>query len=296
MNKPLNVVVITDDHYVILLAALIKSIEEHVLNASKIVFHIIEDRVSFENKQKLHRSVNENTTSLEWVKMDGLIPAGTQMPIDKTTYPLNIYMRFFIPYFMDSAIETVLYLDVDMIVQADISPLFNLDLSSNIVAAVMDPRIKTFDNAWGGIRNYKELGFDGSTKYFNSGLLVMNLKKWKEEQITDKLIHCMNDNIQFANYPDQYGLNVILANQWVELDRKWNHFATMELEMHPYLIHFVERKPIYKSYSGRPEYREKFYFFLKKTEWKNFQLINESKRVVKKIKNILNKWVKRLTN
>ena len=293
MSKPLNIVVITDDHYVILLAALIRSVEANLKSAQKLIFHIIEDKVSTENKQKLQRSVDAEITTLVWRKMEGLIPEGIQLPLDKTSYPLNIYMRFFIPYFMDEETESVLYLDVDMIVLADISTLFEYDLSNYVVAAVMDPRIKTFDNSWGSIANYKELGFDGSTKYFNSGLLVMNLKLWREQQITDKLITCMNDNIKFANYPDQYGLNVVLANQWLELDSKWNHFATIEMEGDPYLIHFVERKPIYSSYGGTPAFREKFFYYLKQTEWKNFELINESKRMTKKIKNIIAKFLKR---
>lgn len=290
MKEPLNIVVITNDHYVILLAALIKSIESNLTTPQQLVFNIIDDKVSAENKEKLTKSVNHQITFLRWIEMDALIPKDGSLPVDKTSYPLNIYMRFFIPNFMDESIERVLYLDVDMIFQTDISPLFELNLDQYVVAAVPDPRIKTFDNNWGGVKNYKQLGLEGQNRYFNSGLLVMNLKLWRSLGITQKLIHCMNENIQYANYPDQYGLNVILVNQWLALDNRWNHFANMVAENTPFVLHFVQRKPIYNSYFGSRLYREIFLKYLRMTAWEGFQSISEFKRIINKLKIVINKF------
>lgn len=292
MKKQLNIVVITNDHYVILLAALIKSIEANLINNHQLIFNIIDDKINLTNKEKLTNSVNHQISILKWINMDGLIPSHIDLPLDRTSYPLNIYMRFFIPYFMDESVEKVLYLDVDMIFQADVSTLFEFDLSHHVVAAVQDSRIKTFNNSWGGIKNYKKLGLDGNTMYFNSGLLLMNLKLWRSLGITDKLIKCMNENIYYANYPDQYGLNVILVNQWLVLDKKWNHFADLVSDTDPFVIHFVQRKPIYKSFNGVQQFRDKFYYYLQMTEWKNFVPIREISRLVNKSKIVFNKLTK----
>ncbi|WP_439506358.1 glycosyltransferase family 8 protein [Sediminibacterium sp.] len=292
MKKQLNIVVITNDHYVVLLAALIKSIEVNLINDNQLIFNIIDDKISQENKAKLTRSVNQQISSLKWVNMDGLIPDHITLPLDRTSYPLNIYMRFFIPYFIDESVEKVLYLDVDMIFQQDISLLFELDLSHHVIAAVQDSRIKTFDNNWGGIKNYKKFGFEGSAIYFNSGLMLMNLKSWRSLGITEKLIQCMNENIHYANYPDQYGLNVVLYNQWLSLDKKWNHFADLVSAGNPFVIHFVQRKPIYKSFNGVQLFREQFYHYLEMTEWKNFVAISELSRIANKTKIVINKLTK----
>ncbi|MFY8024841.1 MAG: glycosyltransferase family 8 protein [Sediminibacterium sp.] len=289
MKKQLNIVVITNDHYVILLAALIKSIEANLINNHQLIFSIIDDKISLANKEKLTNSINHEISILKWINMDGLVPSHVDLPLDRTSYPLNIYMRFFIPYFMDESVEKVLYLDVDMIFQADVSALFEFDLSHHVVAAVQDSRIKTFNNSWGGIKNYKKLGLDGNTMYFNSGLMLMNLKLWRSLGITEKLVKCMNENINYANYPDQYGLNVILVNQWLVLDKKWNHFADLVSASDPYVIHFVQRKPIYKSFNGVQQFRDKFYYYLQMTEWKNFVRISEISRLANKSKIVFNK-------
>lgn len=290
--KPLTIVVATDNHYVILLAALLKSIEDNIREGQRINVYIIEDAVSAKSKKKLERSVNAGITTLNWLAMDIVIPKGMELPFDRSSYPLNIYMRLFIPYFIPEEIEYVLYLDVDMIVLGDVTTIFENDLQDKVIAAVLDPRIITFDNSWGGVLNYKALGLPGTTRYFNTGLLLMNTKKWREQNVTKKIIECIDDNKKFANYPDQYGLNVVLAGQWLELDPLWNHFSTIEANETPFLIHFVERKPIYQSYNYSETFKKIFYNYLNQTEWKNFKPIGESARYFKKIKNIIDKFFK----
>jgi hypothetical protein len=81
----------------------------------------------------------------------------------------------------------------------------------------------------------------------------------------------------------------------LELDPLWNFFSTTNnVPQPPYLIHFVERKPIYASYNFNPNFKATFYHYLNQTEWKGFRPIGESSRYFKKIKNILEKVVKML--
>jgi lipopolysaccharide biosynthesis glycosyltransferase len=272
-----------------LLAALIKSIEANLRSGQPLDIYIIEDKLTPANKQKLQNSIDSHITTLKWQKMEEVIPDGMQLPLDRSSYPLNIYMRLFIPYFIPKEVEKVLYLDVDMIVQSDITTLFEYDLGDNLIAAVLDPRIITFDNSWGGILNYAELGLSGKTRYFNTGLILMQLTSWRENDLTTKILQCIDSNKKYLNYPDQYGLNVVLANKWFELSPLWNHFSTIDTVEKPNLIHFVERKPIYQSYNYNQDFKNTFYFYLNQTVWKGFKPIGESSIYIKKFKNILAK-------
>ncbi len=289
-KKPITIVLVSDNHYIILLAALVKSIEETIRKDQPINIYLIDDNISGENKQKLLNSINPNITTIYFKEMANVIPEGITLPFDRSSYPLNIYLRLFIPYFIPQEIEKVLYLDVDMIVQKDISTLFDLNISDYPIAAVLDPRIITFDNSWGGILNYKELNLPAKAKYFNTGLLLIDLHKWRDLNLTEKIIDCINANKKFANYPDQYGLNIVLANMWFELDSLWNHFSSIETKASPYLIHFVEKKPIYSSYKSNKVFKKKFYYYLNQTAWKNHKPINEFIRLLKKVKNIQTKY------
>jgi len=56
---------------------------------------------------------------------------------------------------------------------------------------------------------------------------------------------------------DQYGLNVVMANKWKQLDTKWNWFAFQE-DLQPKLIHFLDIKPIFSTYNSQPVYKDEF--------------------------------------
>lgn len=290
-TQTITLVLVSDDHYVVLLAALIRSVEANLAPGNKLQLWVVSDQVTTANKQKLASSIDKQITTLHWKEVEDAVPTGLQLPIDRSSYPLNIYMRLFIPYFLPADVDKALYLDADMIALADISQLWATDISKHALAAVQDPRVLTFDNHWGGVLNYKQLGMPGHTPYFNTGLLLLNLTYWRNQDTAAKILDVINNNKRYANYPDQYGMNIVVANQWLPLDPLWNHFATFPHPA-PYIIHFVERKPIYKAYKNNKEYKRLFLTYLADTAWRHTKPIGESSRYAKKIRNI---WAK-ITN
>lgn len=293
MRHPITIVAVSDNHYLILLAALIKSIEKNNRAKNEIQFYIIEDKVTESNKRKLESSFSDPLIKISWIKMEEAIPKNLSLPLDRSTYPLNIYMRLFIPYFLPADVKKAIYLDVDMIALEDINTLWNTDLEGQTIGAVHDIWINTVSNDWGGIKNYAELNLDADTLYFNTGLIVFDLEKWREKQITEAVLDCIEANKKYANYPDQYGLNVVLANNWKALDLRWNTFASSSVT-NAYIIHFATRKPIYKTYSNNPAFQKLFWEFVNLTKWKGTKPISEGSRYLKKINNVWSKIKKRL--
>ncbi len=279
-TEPIVIVVACDNHYMPLLAGLMKSIEVNHKTAEHIHFFILDDGITRRNKSKLTRSVSSEVFTIHWLAMEEVIPEGMNIPYDNSSYPLIIHMRMFIPYFIPEEYEKVIYMDVDMIVNDDISKLWSTDLKDFTIAAVVDVRIKEFGNSH-AVENYRELGFDAKTRYFNTGLLLINTRKWRENDFTPKVFRCIDENRKFANYPDQYGLNVVFANNWQELDLRWS-WSAEEWNPDASLIHFIWRKPIYKTYMFDKRYQEMFFKYLNLTQWKGFVPISEFKRLVKK--------------
>ena len=283
----ISIVCVCDNHYAILLATLIKSIESNHHTGEILEFFLVDDGISVKNKQKIIDSILPLNTILNWLPIEECLPNNTKLPIDKGSLPLSIYIRLFIPYFIPSRISKIIFLDVDMVMLEDISRLWNTDLGDNIVAAVQDQFIQIVSR-WGGINNYKQLGIPAENKYFNAGLMIIDIPKWEAAGITDKVLDCIKNHKNSISFYDQYGLNAILYNRWYSLDPLWNRFAYSK-EKKPYLIHFTGRKPIYKTYPFNENYRDIFYEYLKQTEWKNFKLIGETSRYFKKASNYLGK-------
>ena len=288
-NKKIPVVVVTDNHYLPMLAALVKSIEANLNKETNLDLWIVDDNVSIKSKTKFETSINPEITLHHWVAAHDIIPAGIELPLDKSTYPLNIHLKFFIQYFLPPEIEKIIYMDVDMINCRDLTELWHTDLGDKIIGAVVDPRIRTFDCYWGGVVNYQALGFSGNTKYFNTGIMLIDILKWKNNKISEKALQIIKENIASAIYPDQYGLNIVLANQWKELNPLWNFFAATINNSSPYHIHFIDRKPIYNAYKNNPIFKQQFNLFMNQTAWCNFKPIGEMRRYVKKLNNVFEK-------
>lgn len=296
MKDTIVIVVVCDNHYTILLAALIKSIESHHQTGEKIVLYIIEDHVSNGNKKKLAKSINTEIFTLIWIPLKHTIPEHIKLPLDNSSWPLSVYARLFIPNFIDKEISKVIYLDVDMVLQKELQDLWTINLGNNIIGAVKDPRVECFGNSWGGgIQNHKELGLPAELPYFNTGILLIDIDKWRAEDIGAKVVKCISQNMKYANFPDQYGLNVVLAKKWLPLNPLWNHFADTPSPTHdtPYIVHYIAKKPIYKETTAIPKFKELFYFYLNQTAWKDFKPRMTADIYIKKARNkIMKKWRK----
>jgi lipopolysaccharide biosynthesis glycosyltransferase len=284
VNPEITLVTVCDNQYCVMLAALLKSIELNSTAAANITVYVVDDGVSKMNMEKLKGSVN-GSLSLKFIDINNIIEDQSSLPSDSSSFPLNVYVRLFIAHFLPQTIEKAIYLDVDMIVKKDITDLWVTDMQEYTIAAVKD-RSENIGSAWGGITNYRELGLDPSALYFNSGLLILNLKKWRRTNLTQEILKVISHNKVYAGFPDQYGLNVVFANRWLELDKRWNAFATGEIE-DPFIIHFIGRKPIFSSYNLNEKYRKEFIYYLSFTNFKNYKLLGEHNRLIKKLRSLI---------
>ncbi|TAG12353.1 MAG: glycosyltransferase family 8 protein [Sphingobacteriia bacterium] len=290
-QKVYHIVATTDAHYMVLLAALIKSLEYTLEEDALICFHIIEVKLTPQLKKQMEDSVDARRIEIDWVHLSNDLLNKFKLPLDRSSYPQDIYMRLLIPYILDPSIQKVLYLDVDMVVLKSVSSIFETDLGECIIAAVKDQRVTSFGHSWGGIKNYKMLGLSPDLPYFNTGLLLIDIQSWRAFEVTKKVFECISKNKQYANYPDQYGLNVVLAEKWKQLDPRWNYFSCGD-DPRPFLVHFVGRKPIFGSYNGNSRYKELFFGYLKNTKWYNLGAVSELERYKQKLSIVFSKLMK----
>src|SRR5690606_1683156 len=131
-----------------------------------------------------------------------------KLPLVHNAYPRNILVRLFIPHFIPDHIRKIIYFDVDMIMLGDISELWRIDNGDAIIGAVSDTIGPVEKKIGNGIEDYRELGLDPELNYFNSGLLVIDVTKWKESEITQRTLDIIENNRKYAVLSDQYGLNV----------------------------------------------------------------------------------------
>ena len=111
-----------------------------------------------------------------------------------------IYYRFLTPKILPNE-SRALYLDCDIIVNGSLRQLETIQLDSFACAVVRDQMSN--DKR---ILKRLEIG----TPYFNSGVLLMNLDYWRQNEISTKLVNFIHDNSDSCIFPDQDALNYLL--------------------------------------------------------------------------------------
>lgn len=174
------------------------------------------------------------------------------------------YYRILIPELVDKEIEKIIYLDCDLIVLGNLIDLFNIDINNYFVGAVEE---KLFD--------IKEaLGMDENTPYFNSGVMLINLKEWRKNNISEKTLDFIRRSPEKIKLYDQDALNFILANKCLILNKKYNQIILglkkTNIPDNTFIIHYTGTyKPWHFVYNG--SYKKLYKKYLKLTPWNNYR-------------------------
>jgi lipopolysaccharide biosynthesis glycosyltransferase len=125
--------------------------------------------------------------------------------------------------------ERALYLDSDMLVLSDLSPIFDFDMGDATAAAVIN--YPPFDVIRVAIRRSQRGEVDGDAPYFNAGVLLVDTQRWEARSVGRQSRAFLRRH-PTTRLLDQDALNMVLVKDWCALDRKWNTPAG-ELETAP---------------------------------------------------------------
>jgi lipopolysaccharide biosynthesis glycosyltransferase len=293
-NRPIISVVTTlDADYLQHCAVMLSSL---ITNNPVYSFHvyIIINFADNADLQRLEKFITASKNTLEVIRVnDG------QINNFQTVHHITTatYYRLLIPDLVPAGLSRILYLDADLIVKKDIYSLWNTTLDNYSIAAVIEPLFNRHD----------ALKIPYGTDYFNAGVMLINLEKWRSEQLSQKLIDYINQNNGSLEMLEQDALNALLFNQWLPLPIYWNvstlYFVStagnlgmsehelQEILQQPGIIHYTgSSKPWH--YLNKHPLKKEYYQYLRLTPWKNFKHPEETvwhqmKQSVKKIFNII---------
>lgn len=282
------------------LATTVCSAIANVSSQCQIVVCIIADKITQANKNKIIKSLNKPNVNIEWLVPDEekLINAVISRHIT-----IAAYYRILIPELLPAKYQKAIYLDSDVIVKNNIEKLWDTEIADNYVLAVRDMDIDAaYVSSPKGLKNYQELGIASDCKYFNSGVLVINIEKWRRDNLSEKIINYINKNQQYIRWHDQDAMNAVIAGKWGELDARWNSQAIIHdysswketcftetdynnIINEPYLVHFSSSAKPWKLGCKHPN-RMLFFQYIDLTAWSGWRM-TFMRKVWIKIKDII---------
>ena len=169
----------------------------------------------------------------------------------KTDISYTVFLRYFVSDFVQE--DKALYLDCDLVVTKNLDNLFETDLQDYPLAAVRD---------YGGRVYY-------GREMFNAGVLLINNRLWKQENMSQRLIDLTNEWHDKVDQADQSILNMLFENRWIEMEFDNNHvvihkqFTDYELpagQDYPGIIHYLShRKPWFDL--AAQSYRDVWWYY-----------------------------------
>ncbi len=238
--KEIPVFFTIDDGYAPYLDCALRSMMENASREFHYKIIVLEQGLQDERKAMLKAAVKD-PFEIEFIRMEdsyGWLTDREENWLRCDYFTLTIYFRLFIAD-MFPQYDKGLYLDSDIVVPGDVSELYGTELGNNLLAVCMDQAVEAVPE----LSHYAEHSIGvKNTDYFNSGVMVMNLKKLREEKFADQFMHLLNTWHVDCIAPDQDYLNAICQGRVVMLDGSWDVMPpageNTALMTNPKLIHY----------------------------------------------------------
>ena len=199
----MNIVYSSSDVYSPIAGVSITSLFENNKEAKEINVYLIDNNISQENKDKflsLAKSYGRNLIFIPQPDLNKVL----DFEIEVGRWNISTFFRLFLCTILPENIERCIYLDCDTVIRHSLEELWEMDLEGKIVGAVDDCRSDRYKT---------ELGLTTESTYTNNGVLLIDLKSWREIEVEKDFLDFIIAHNGNITYVDQGVLNGVLAKQ-----------------------------------------------------------------------------------
>ena len=264
-NKQIPIFFTIDNQYAPYASCAITSIIENSSKEYEYKIYILHNGLNEKNIRRLSSLKKENFDIIFREMKEGmeLITDRVENRLRCDYFTLTIYFRLFIADIFEEY-DKGIYIDSDIVVPGDISELYNYELGDNLIGASTDNSIQGVPQ----LTKYVEQAVGvNRLQYINSGVLLMNLKKFRDVKFSQKFLTLLNTYHFDSIAPDQDYLNAMCNGKILYLNEEWDAMPAEGKEelKNPKLIHYnLFQKPwCYDNI----QYEDFFWKYAKKTDY-----------------------------
>lgn len=264
-----SVVTSCDSGYLPYIAAMARSLDVARSPSTTVRLSVLHSGVGAVDRRRV--AAGAPGVVLHWVEIeDAAYEAAGLIPEPLVCRPY--YFRCLIGTVLPATQRRCIYLDGDTIVRRDLRELWTADLDGAAVGAALDYFLARAGDA---IAPWRTLRLDPEASYFNSGVMLVDLNAWREQDIGGQAVRtCLanRDHLMAqGRWPqhDQFGLNVVLHRRWHRLSQDWNYLSEMEFR-EPNVVHYCGGGKPWSPTCQR-EFSAWFHEAVDGTAWRGFR-------------------------
>lgn len=217
-NQQMNIMVSSDKKYLDYLMTMLFSLKKH---NDEFTVYFLNRNISQKRMQRFIKQVKKETgCNCVEIKMDEELCE--QLPIYFKRISVETYLRLFAPFYLPQDMDRILYLDVDIIIKKNLKDFYYQDFEEKSLVTIPESLHKSSI-----IKEHKEkVGLNAEHKYFNAGVLIMNLDKIRRTTSTDMILELINKKRECLEYQDQDVLNLLFKND-VKYESKYYNYQSI---------------------------------------------------------------------
>lgn len=229
----MNILYASDDNYAEIMGTSIVSLLENNKDEDEITIYIVQDDISKENKKKLVELVESYNRKIVIIDKPD-IRRMLSVELKTLRWSDSAFSRLFLKKIFGNnpSIERILYLDCDVLVIGSLEELYSTNIDDYLGAACLECM---------GNLHKKIIGRNPKNNYLNSGVLLLNVKRWIEEDVDSlegEFIKKCDGKIE---YVDQGVINGTISDRFKLVSPRFN-LTTMAYDM-TYEEMQIYRKP-----------------------------------------------------
>lgn len=291
----LHIAFSSDNNYVAHLGVAIISLLENNRGLNRIHIHVLENNISFENKEKL-REIISSKASIYFYELSGLLEKLDKQYNIPKTISISSYARLFLSEILDKKISKIIYADCDAMFMNSLEILWSLEIEKKSIAGVSDHV---------GVDNKIKIGLEINSPYINAGFLLINLEKWRETRALEKILYFIESKNGNVTHHDQGVINACFKDDILILEPRYNVMTSFfdfkdvnairyyygvenyysqheinEAKKNPVFVHFTpsfSRRPWVEG--SRHPLKNTYYNYLLKTPFKNNELQKDERPI-----------------
>lgn len=211
----LNIVFISDANFLLPLTVSITSLLEERKETNYSIY-VIGISLDDQSREVIRNTGMKYSTSIKVIDVDADAISERYKTIGNHECCANIsaLVKFDIPNLIES--DKALYLDSDIVVQKDLKELEEFILPDGIYGATV---------LESGLLYNKNIIDKGNDKYFNSGVMLLNLEAMRKDDVSRKL-YLAKIASKDVSLMDQHVFNEIFSGHTISLEHKYNVLFT----------------------------------------------------------------------
>ena len=211
----ISIVFICDDNYVMPTGVAINSLRINRCKQTFYKIYVLTNNVAEENEAKILMLNDENFS----IEIKHLNKNETYVKNYMKNKKRAAHVSYTALYKFDicnifESMDKILYLDSDIIIKSDLIELFNTDLGEKYAGVVKDYAPMKYNPP---ITEKLKINH---TAYFSSGVMLLNLKKMRDDNLYEKLVEYSINGLNF--FRDQDTFNVVFKENVIYLSFKYN--------------------------------------------------------------------------